>query len=77
MSGREIDTVGQPGGRDGRAQAPAVPAVRLGTTASVASAPSTARRVAVVVSTSAMGFMELSVVLISINLNHELGIPIR
>jgi hypothetical protein len=54
-----------------------VPAVRLGTTGSVASAPRTALREAAVVSMSAIGFMEPSVALVFINLNHEFDASIN
>jgi hypothetical protein len=54
-----------------------VPAVRLGTTGSVASAPCAALRAAAVASMSAIGFMEPSVALVCININHELEISIR
>jgi hypothetical protein len=55
----------------------AVPAVRLGTTGSVASAPSTALRAAAVASMSAIGFMEPSVALVFININHEFDASIK
>jgi hypothetical protein len=54
-----------------------VPAVRLGATGSVASAPSTALRAAAVVSMNAIGFMEPSVALVFINLNHEFDASIK
>src|ERR671918_945319 len=54
-----------------------VPAVRLGTTGSVASAPRTALREAAVTSMSAIGFMEPSVALLSINSNHGFDIAIK
>jgi hypothetical protein len=50
---------------------------RPGTTGSVASAPSTVLRVAAVVSMSAIGFMDPSVALVDINLNHEFAMTIR
>ena len=49
---------------------------RLGTTGSVASAPSIVLRVAAVVSMSAIGFMDPSVALVGINLNHEFAMTI-
>ncbi len=54
-----------------------VPAARLGTTGSVASAPSTVLRVAAVVSMSAIGFMEPSFALFAININHDFDISIN
>ena len=53
------------------------PADRLGTTGSVASAPSTALRVAAVASVSAIGFIKLSVALACININHDFDIAIK
>jgi hypothetical protein len=55
----------------------AVAAVRLGTTASVASAPSTALRAEAVASMRAIGFMKPSVSLTPINFNHEFVIAIK
>jgi hypothetical protein len=54
-----------------------VEAVGLGATGSVASAPCTALREAAVASMSAMGFMEASVALASINCNHGFDIAIE
>src|SRR5918999_3253186 len=55
----------------------ALAAVGLGATGSVASAPCTALRLAAVASMSAMGFMEPSVALAAMNLNHEFDIAIE
>jgi hypothetical protein len=55
----------------------ALPAVRLGTTGSLARAPSIARRAAAVASMSAIGFMGGSVALIGINFNHGFAMLIR
>ena len=52
-------------------------AVGLGATGSVASAPCTALREAAVASMSAIGFMEPSVTLVYINLNHDFDIAIE
>jgi hypothetical protein len=54
-----------------------LPTVWVGTTGSVASAPSTALRAAAVVSMSAIGFMEPSVALFAINFNHEFDVSIN
>jgi hypothetical protein len=54
-----------------------LPIVPLGTAGSVASAPSTALRAAAVVSMSASGFMEPSVALFTININHEFDAAIN
>jgi hypothetical protein len=54
-----------------------VPSVGLGTTGSVASAPCTALRVAAVVSMSAIGFMEPSVALAYIDINHRFDTSIN
>jgi hypothetical protein len=62
----------RPLGRDA-----AVLAVRLGTTGSVASAPSTALRAEAVASMSAIGFMAPSVALVSINFNHDFDVSIK
>jgi hypothetical protein len=82
MSGEEVPVVVIAQGRSGTwrdrlgafAERFAAP---LGTTGSVASAPSTALRAAAVVSMNAIGFMEPSVALAFINLNHEFGVPIK
>jgi hypothetical protein len=50
---------------------------RRGTTGSVASAPSTALREAAVASMSAIGFMEPSVALVSMNCNHTFDMGIN
>src|SRR5919106_3745177 len=54
-----------------------VASVRLGATGSVASAPRTALREAAAASMSAIGFMEPSVALLSINSNHGFDIAIK
>jgi hypothetical protein len=69
---RTRDRVRRKLGRDDGA-----PAVRLGTTGSVASAPSTAPRAAEVASMNAIGFMETSVAFAFINSNHDFAAAIN